>query len=291
MRLILFFLLLMSNTKTFADISPIDLRIADEHKSDLQKFVITAHKPNYILPFNFNKNIQSYSVYQQAVDQTASEHTAQLQKLEVKFQFSFKVPIVTHIADLPIAVFLGYTQSSFWQAYNSHNSSPFRESNYEPEIFAYWQQNKQLPFAWKFKLASLHLTHQSNGRGDPISRSWNRIESDLVFEKGRLSLSLTPWYRIEEAAAEDNNPDLLRYYGHGQILAIYKINDHTFSMINRNNLESNFSRGSTLLSWSFPLHKHIRGYLQLFSGYGNSLIEYNEYTNSIGLGISLTDWL
>lgn len=50
-------------------------------------------------------------------------------------------------------------------------------------------------------------------------------------------------------------------------------------------------KGAIEFDWSFPVHGKICGYLQLFSGYGNSLIEYNKYSNSIGLGVSLTDWL
>ncbi len=66
-----------------------------------------------------------------------------------------------------------------------------------------------------------------------------------------------------------------------------------FSLMTRNNLESGFSRGAVELGWSFPLFKYpyLKGYLQYFSGYGESLIDYDRYVNTIGVGLVFTDIL
>jgi len=285
MRFLFLICLFLFSFYTVAEESPIDQRIAQEKNIQEVKFSIIPHKPNYLLPVTFNQKIQSYAVYKD----TLSDE--KLQDIEIKFQISFKIPLLVDIAELPISVYFGYTQVSLWQAYNAVNSSPFRETNYEPEIMSLWHQDKSLGLGWKFKLASLSFTHQSNGRSDPISRSWNRIESNLLFERGNLTVAMNPWLRIEESASEDNNPDLLDYYGHGKIYVFYKYQDNSFSLLSRNNLESGFSKGAIEFAWSFPVHGRVRGYFQVFSGYGNSLIGYNEYTNTIGLGISLTDWL
>lgn len=273
-----------------AQSSLIDLRLDQEDKSRESSFAIIPHKPNYIMPFNFNDKIKGYNNYSSDGNEQAID-SRDWQEIEMKFQVSFKMPIWVDIADLPISFYAAYTQVSFWQAYNAEHSSPFRETNYEPEAFLLWRQDKDIGLGWKLKLASFAFTHQSNGRGDPISRSWNRVSSSFSFEKDNLTLTLNPWHRIKESASEDNNPDLLDYYGHGKINAIYKAQDHTFVVTSRNNLESGFSKGSVELSWSFPLHGKLRGYLQVFSGYGNSMIEYNKYTNTVGFGIALTDWL
>jgi len=270
---------------TLAEESPVDERMEQEKKLQEDRFSIIPYKPNYLLPLTFNSNIQSSNVRKDVV--SADE----LQPVEIKFQLSFKIPVLVDIADLPLSLYFGYTQVSFWQAYNGSNSSPFRETNYEPEMFLQWVRSIKLGPDWHFKLATLNLTHQSNGKTEPASRSWNRIESKFVFENGNFTLALNPWIRFSEDAESDNNPDLLDYYGHGKIYAIYQMDTHNFSITGRNNLESGFSKGSLEFDWSFPIHGRIRGYFQLFSGYGNSLIEYNEYTNTIGLGISLTDWL
>lgn len=270
-----------------AESSAIDQRITQEKTLQESRFSIIPHKPNYLLPFTYNENIQSYRVYQDII-----ENNDDIQPYEVKFQISFKIPLfVIDTPAQPVSVFAGYTQTSFWQAYNSDNSSPFRETNYEPELFAVWQPNIKFAGNWNFKLAQLNLTHQSNGQAESLSRSWNRIESTFAFENDNLTVALTPWSRFPETASDDDNPDLLDYYGHGKITALYTIYDNTFTITSRNNLESGFKKGSMGLDWSFPLGGNFRGYFQLFSGYGNSLIEYNEYTNTLGIGISLTDWL
>ncbi|WP_415225726.1 phospholipase A [Psychromonas sp.] len=285
MHLLFLIFVFVFSAATLAKESPVDERMEQEKKLQKSRFSIIPHKPNYLLPFTFNNNIQSYESYKDVVS------SDELQEFEIKFQISFKIPVLVDIADLPISLYFGYTQVSFWQAYNSNNSSPFRETNYEPEIFIQWLHNIELVSDWRFKMATLSVTHQSNGRSDPISRSWNRIESNLVFENGDFTLAVNPWYRFKEDYESDNNPDLLDYYGHGKIYALYQMDEHNFSITSRNNIESGFSKGALEINWSFPIHGRIRGYFQIFSGYGNSLIEYNEYTNTIGLGISLTDWL
>ena len=61
----------------------------------------------------------------------------------------------------------------------------------------------------------------------------------------------------------------------------------------RNAMESGFSKGTVELSWSFPLgnYEYFRGYVQYFNGYGQSLVDYNQHVNSIGIGVSFTDFL
>jgi len=259
----------------------IDERMADEAVSELVDFSLIPHKPNYLLPFSFNDKIQDYDIYQ--------NNGTPYQRLEVKYQISFKMPLFHHIGDLPISGYVAYTQLSLWQAYNSASSSPFRETNYEPEAFLIWDLDQTLGFDWRFKSASFGFTHQSNGRSEPSSRSWNRLNSHFIFDRDNFVVTINPWYRLEYT--EDDNPDLLDYYGHGKITLAYKHNEHLYSFTSQNNIESSFSRGYIGATWSFPLYEKIKGYIQISSGYGNSLIEYNQYTNTIGLGVAISDIL
>ena len=77
-----------------------------------------------------------------------------------------------------------------------------------------------------------------------------------------------------------------------ELRASYKLGEHVISAMSRNNLESGFSQGAVELSWSFPLWgwPYLKWYMQYFTGYGESLIDYDQYVNSMGIGISLTDW-
>lgn len=285
MRLFFSLALFMLSFTVMSKDSAIDTRISQEKELDEVYFSLIPHKPTYVLPVVYNQNIQTYDVYPQNED-----GSNQQQQLEMEFQISFKMPVLVGITDLPISLYFAYTQVSYWQAYNAEHSSPFRETNYEPEFFATWKKDTDIGLGWTFKLASLGLTHQSNGRGESLSRSWNRLNANAIFEKQNLVIDVNPWYRFSESE-DDDNPDLLDYYGHGKITIAYKINSHTLSLMSRNNLESAFSKGALEASWSFPIRNKVRGYVKVFSGYGNSMIEYDQYTNTIGVGISITDWL
>lgn len=279
----IFIIFFFISTSAFAETSAIDERLKDEARSERFDFSLLPHKPNYILPVYFNENIKDS---ERSVDENG-ESTSQ--QAEVKFQISIKMPLFHELADLPISGYVAYTQVSFWQAYNTSESSPFRETNYEPEAFLVWDTDQELLLGWRLKSAHLGFTHQSNGRTEPTSRSWNRLNTALVFDKENLVVEINPWYRFEDS--DDDNPDLLDYYGHGQVVFAYKYDENVYSLISRNNIESGFSKGSINASWSFPLYGKVKGYVQVFSGYGNSLIEYNQYTNTVGLGISIADFL
>ncbi|MCE2572692.1 phospholipase A [Motilimonas eburnea] len=267
-----------------ADVEPepaLEERLQDELETFENPFVITPHKPNYILLANYNSNLPE-GIYDKYGD---------LQDTEIKFQLSLKIPVwVSESKSVP-SVLVAYSQVSHWQAYNSDESSPFRETNYEPEVIFAWRPDYDLGAGWNIQWAQLGFNHQSNGRGGELSRSWNRIVAGVALEKDNLALAFVPWYRIQEDRENDDNHDITDYLGHGKIQAAYKWGDHTFALMSRNNLESGFSEGAVEGSWSFPLTKRVKGYVQFFTGYGSNLIEYNHYNTTAGIGIALTDWL
>ena len=91
------------------------------------------------------------------------------------------------------------------------------------------------------------------------------------------------WKRINEPANDDNNPDIVDYMGHGDLNITYRSNGHDYRALLRRNFSTN--RGAVQLSWAFPLAGHFKGYVQYFSGYGQSLIDYNYYQNVAGVGL------
>jgi phospholipase A1 len=50
------------------------------------------------------------------------------------------------------------------------------------------------------------------------------------------------------------------------------------------------SWGSAQFDWRFPISGKLFGYFQVFSGYGESMIDYNFRKTSVGLGISIGNW-
>ncbi len=262
-------------------------RLREDEKHVLEPFTLMAHKPNYAIAASYNTSSYHPDLYQEAY----KDSSFNLDDVEAKFQISLKIPLLVGIWDGTFDIYAAYTNRSFWQLYNE-NSAPFRETNHEPEVWVQFHPNWEfLGFtnAWN----SFGVVHQSNGQGGVLSRSWNRVYGWFTFERGNLAMSVKPWYRLQEDVDNDDNPDITDYLGHFELSASYKLGDHVFSVMSRNNLESGFKRGAIELSWSFPLGNwpYLKGYAQYFTGYGESLIDYNQYVNTVGVGISLTDWL
>ncbi|MFO7830486.1 MAG: phospholipase A [Desulfuromonadaceae bacterium] len=250
-------------------------------------FNLIAHRENYILPvsYNSNPNGDPFGVSDSKVDSA-----------EVKFQFSFKFPVWRNIVG-DVDLWAAYTNLSFWQAYNESHSSPFRDTNHEPELFLSKGNDLQL-FGFTNTENRVGAVHQSNGKGVDESRSWNRVYLQMIFERDNLTLAFKPWYRIPESDKEepgdptgDDNPDIDEYLGYGEIRALYKWDEHTFSLMFRNNLRTGENRGAVELGWTFPITDCINGYMQYFNGYGESLIDYNSSVNRIGLGFTVTETL
>lgn len=260
--------------------SAIDRRIELERITRDNPFVITPHKPTYVLPVYYNDKQRRYS---EIPDE------AELDPVEVKFQFSFKIELVETLFGDNGNLYFGYTQESFWQAYNSDISSPFRDTSYEPELMLGFLADYDV-LGLRNRIITIGLVHQSNGRSGEISRSWNRLYANFILEKGDLYLSFKPWWRIPARAGEDDNPDIEDYLGNFELNMLYLGGSQTYGVMWRNNLDSE-NRGAFQIDWTFPLYKHLRGYVQYFNGYGESLLDYNHYSNSLGLGVMLTNWL
>jgi phospholipase A1 len=260
----------------------VEIRQQQEREIVLKPFSVMTHKPNYILPVAYNR--AGYS--------SKDDSSYDFDPVEAQFQISIKSPLVVGLIDDRIDIYAAYTNHSFWQVYNNAISSPFRETVHEPELWVQFN-SKWDCFGIRNTWNAMGINHQSNGQSGDLSRSWNRLYASFVFEYGNLGVSLTPWYRLPESAHDDDNPDIADYLGHYEISATYKWDDHTFSLMTRNALESDFHRGAILASWSFPLGNwpYLRGYVQYFNGYGESLIDYDQYVNRVGVGFSLSDWL
>jgi phospholipase A1 len=135
----------------------------------------------------------------------------------------------------------------------------------------------------RMRLLNLGITHQSNGQTSLLSRSWNRVYVQAGFERGNFTLFTRAWKRLEEDANNDDNPDITDYMGHGDMVATYHWNQHEFSLLARRNFHTD--KGAAQLSWAFPLVSNLKGYMQYFMGYGQTLIDYNSYQRALGLGV------
>jgi len=256
--------------------------------SKLGTFNLRAYKPIYLLPafWSSHNNQTPYSPNPRNSVVTPQ----QLDAIEAKFQLGFKTKLAENLFGHNGDLWFGYTQSSRWQVYNDDISRPFRETNYEPEALLVFRNGYRLG-TWRGRMLAVGITHQSNGRSDPLSRSWNRLMFNIGLDREHWALMLRPWVRINDPADDDDNPDISDYLGRADITLTRLHGRHEFSLMARHSLRPGArSHGALQLDWGFPIHRHFRGHVQLFNGYGESMIDYNHKTTSIGIGVSLMEW-
>ncbi|MFE8033455.1 phospholipase A [Thiohalocapsa marina] len=253
---------------------------------DSVRYGISLYQRNYLLFANYTDRINEHP-FTPIFNALEVEDQA-LDSIEARFQISFKFRMWA-TEDRRWGVWAAYTQMSQWQVYNDAISSPFRDTNYMPELMLSYRPGIQFAgFDWN--LLNIGYNHQSNGRSDPISRSWDRLIVSIGIERGDFALILRPWIRLDDEDSDDDNPDITDYMGYGDITAYFKWRDHSFSLMGRGNPST--GKGSAELTWMTPkLLGPLRFYLRGFTGYGDSLIDYNWRQNTIGAGIALNDSL
>jgi len=246
------------------------------------------HRPNYFLPVSW---VNDPNPHPTSARLGEAGYDYFLENEEAKYQISFKVPLLTGLFDDRTKLWFGYTQKSFWQVYNQTESAPFRETNYEPEIFFRHKLDWKLG-PGRLNGISLGFNHQSNGQSEPRSRSWNRIMATAAYSYDRWLFMVKPWYRISEDASDDDNVDIEKYLGHASYHAVYKLSDdQTLSLKLMNNLRSEDNHTSVEFGYSFPMGDSVKGFVQYYNGYGESLIDYNHRIERVGVGIMINDWL
>jgi phospholipase A1 len=196
------------------------------------------------------------------------------------------------------SIWFGFTQQSHWQVFTARQSRPFRTTDYEPEAMYLYPSDVGLPFGWRLRYAGVGLSHQSNGSRLPHSRSWNRGFLMAGMELGeRFSIEGRLWKRAAERG-NDDNPDIVARIGRGELTGTWHA-DHvnTFSATLRHTLRPQ-GNGSVRLEYFRAVGQGTRAWnlndlrlhAQLFSGYGDSMLDYNRRRNVFSLGLALVDW-
>ena len=265
-RLFSFFILLSASLSALAN--GVVIRAAD--KIVLEG--VSLHKQNYVLP-------ATYRAGQGKVD-----------KSELIFQFSVKMEAIYP------NLFLAYTQTSYWSFLDTDNSSPFRETNYNPEIFYHLTPEKHSYGDWG---AYIGFEHESNGESLPDSRSWDRFYFWPYWDSNHGEYSLKLWLRRPESRKSDamdpdgdDNRDIYRYLGYGEFYFYrQQRKGRAFSGMIRGNPSS--GKGAIQLDYSWPLStkqsdsvtQDTYFFARIFSGYGESLIDYDDYVTRFSIGL------
>lgn len=205
---------------------------------------------------------------------------------DIKFQFGVKYQIF-HAKRYKFlnALKFGYSQISWWDV--GEKSLPFAESNYNPELFLDYDGN------WLGRDVTYQIgaEHESNGRGGPLSRSWNRAYVQGTMDvTDYFSLGLKLWDAVQ---VSKENYDITDYLGNARLNANLHYKDKAFL---------NFStvRGNRVGRFSYQVDFMYRPvawvntgfFLTYYNGYGEALVSYNQKTESLRAGLVLTydDW-
>jgi phospholipase A1 len=248
-------------------------------------FNLVPHRPVYGLAhWTSSTNERPSSPTRAFADQ------AHLDPAEMKIQLSFKTKVAENLLGTPGDLWFGYTQVSYWQVGNSRYSSPVRETNYEPEMMYVYPLQTSIGDL-RMRFAGVGLNHQSNGRAGSLSRSWNRVIGQAAAEYGPWSFQVRPWARVFASSGDRNdNPDIQDFAGRGELIVTRRAGGHTLSFTGRHSLRSgDRSHGSGQFDWAFPVVGSLNGHVQVFTGYGQNLIDYNHRQTAIGLGVSFFD--
>jgi len=272
-------------------------KIQTERLAANNPYVLLPHKPNYFMPFSYQSEInqdEQKRFYQgRNPEEDSAYKNASLEHYEFVFQLSVKYIIAENVLGKFSTLAVAYTNKSFWQAYNKSVSAIFRETNHEPEIILGFVPG----LSWSDHM-TLAFNHQSNGQVGNLSRSWNRVIMSTEKIWSNRILSVRGWYRMPETSKADpydpsdnDNPDIDDFLGYGDVFYLRKFGEHSLAVTVRNNLNFDENKGAIELDWTFPLPGKLKGFVQYFNGYGENLIDYNQYQERIGIGIKIADWL
>ena len=255
--------------------------IADHpFQADERKWAVSLNRQSYLAVSHLDEAPQS----------TLQNDGTAWGQSEVNFQLSIKAPLLRQILNGNNALYFGYTNRSWWQLWEK--SGPFREINHEPELFLrtyLTDESASNPNGWLG--FDLGLNHQSNGKAGEESRSWNRVIAAAAYRANNLLLMGRVWSAFSED--DEFNPHLHRYLGYGEARVVYMIERAGRGPINVSLMYRPGTDKSAIESTiSYALENtSVRLYAQYFDGYGESLLDYDQRTRRITLGVAFNDFL
>jgi phospholipase A1 len=208
---------------------------------------------------------------------------------EAKFQISVRKEL---FRCAPLHVYMAYTQRSQWQVYDKTNSRPFRATDYNPELNVELRAESSGARPSLFRFG---VEHESNGQSDPYSRSWNRVYLQPGWGSPKTEgITVKLWWRIPEPSKSsptdtsgDDNPDIEDYLGVAElnVWCTWSTGGRWQMLLRRGTRDGT---ETAQIDWDLPigfLGSGVAFRMEGFSGYGETLIDYNRRVSRIGVGI------
>lgn len=199
---------------------------------------------------------------------------------DAKFQLSISQRLTKTVLPFDTYLFITYTQKAFWNVFQK--SMPMRDLNFNPGI------GLMRPIIYKNKYigkGSLIIEHESNGKDSLDSRSWNKVTLAIaILMHKNVEMQFKTSIPIIDS---DNNRDILRYNGIGQLATSFMTDNHKFNaaiiLNKRKGWDLNFN---TTFEVGYKLNPRDNQYifLQYYNGYGESLFEYKQFQSKLRIG-------
>lgn len=202
-----------------------------------------------------------------------------------KVQFSFKSPI---IEDIPF--YFAYSQIIFWKL--RAESKPFLDATYNPEFFYRFKIPQDKHYSVDFG----PWEHSSNGRDGVDSRSY-----DQTYARLNYYIELKNWILVFSSKlryiynVDETNKDILDYVGpvefEMRVIQLFEgwVDKGEF-ILNVNpggKFSDRFDKGGIQLGYNFRLGglKVVPAlYIQYYSGFGETLINYDQRVEAFRAG-------
>ncbi len=198
---------------------------------------------------------------------------------DVKFQISIEQRITKSKLPFDTYLFIQYTQKAFWNVIEE--SMPMRDMNFNPGIglghLIVYKDN----YIGK---GYLMLEHESNGKDSLDSRSWNKLTlcASVMLNKN-WETQFRIWAPIIDSG---NNKDILKYNGLFQMGATFRTDNKRLNasvLFTKRNSKMSFNTQMEL-SYKFNDRENQYLFLQYYNGYGENLLEYNQYKSMLRIG-------
>jgi len=299
------------------------LRIIDTNTSETAKLVdaslydffgLRPYETNFILPVGYSTHKYPRPSSTIHPNNYTPEYLDQYgyygKNTEAEFQISLTKMLMYNVFGWNEYLNFAYTQKVWWQVYSA--SAPFRETNYLPEMFIGLPMPQSVNEGYGLKLGKLGIMHESNGQDGYRSRSWNRIYLSMIWQWDNLFMTTRVWHKMTErkkyegyfeglpnsATGEyepnvkgDDNPDIEKYLGYGDIKLKYLYGKHEMGSLFRYNFGAGGKqRGAIDFHWSYPFlnSENTFWYVKFFNGYGESLIDYDRCVTKGLIGFSFS---
>ena len=198
---------------------------------------------------------------------------------DVKFQLSISQRLTKSKLPFDSYLFIQYTQKAFWDVFRE--SLPMRDLNFNPGIglgHLIIRHNRYIGKAY------LMLEHESNGKDSIDSRSWNKITfSWALVLNDNWETQFKTWIPIIDG---ENNKDILKYNGIFQFAVNYRTCNKRLqigALITQRKAWFGFNT-QLELSYKFNKRENQFFFIQYYNGYGENLLEYNQYKNMLRVG-------